>query len=214
MPSGWSYLTLRPLVASTETATIDAHDEWAQLAARVDATPESAEIRGMFPRDLLRTVPQLKSPRARYLPFSNYPMSEYLDLILRAAHYKYPTLTPANAILRLGLQIYSLFASSMVGNAIFSIANMNLQQMIERAPKAYEVTLKPGELRVTRSTPTEAHVELRNVWAFPDIFHAGIWLGGMGTCKARGFIHITRHSPCDVDFLVRWQNSDSPPSDG
>jgi uncharacterized protein (TIGR02265 family) len=102
--------------------------------------------------------------------------------------------------------VYTTFASSLAGMAIFGIAQLDLRRAIELSPRAYEVTLRPGRVDVLHAGPREARVQLRGVWALPDIFHAGIWLGGMDACKASGSISITRHSLCDVDFNVSWES--------
>jgi uncharacterized protein (TIGR02265 family) len=196
-----SYVTFRQLRA-TSAPYIDALDDWDQLNARIRQTPESAMIRGLFPGELLKSVPGLQAPRRRYVPFSHYPMREYLELILRGAQLLNPGMTAGNAVLLLGLEVYELFATSLAGAAIFGIAQRNFRRMTELAPKAYEVTLKPGRVDVVQVNEQDALVQLRGVWAFPDIFHAGIWLGAMRTCECEGTIVITRHSLCDVDFEV------------
>jgi uncharacterized protein (TIGR02265 family) len=177
------------------------------MRARIAATPASAAIRGLFPAEIVKLVPEVSAPRALYVPFSNYPMHEYLDLILQAARLAYPNMTAGNAVLRLGTHVYTTFASSLAGMAIFSVAGVDFRRAIEVSPKAYEVTLKPGRINVIHAGPRAGRIELRNVWAFPDIFHAGIWLGGMAACKVAGSIGITRHSLSDVDFDMQWEST-------
>jgi hypothetical protein len=58
---------------------------------------------------------------------------------------------------------------------------------------------------LVRAAKGEALVRLRDVWVFPEIFHCGIWLGAMDACDARGSIEVTSHSPCDADFMMRWE---------
>jgi uncharacterized protein (TIGR02265 family) len=205
-PASFNYLTLRPLHAYTHPQSIDALDDWELLRTRLAATPEDAVIRGLFPSEIIRLVPEVTSPRKRYVPFSNYPMREYLDLILQAARLKYPNMTAGNAVLRLGTHVYTSFANSLAGMAIFSIAQLDFRRSVELSPKAYEVTLKPGKVNLIHLGPLSAKIELRNVWAFPDIFHAGVWLGGMAAYKVAGSIGITRHSLCDVDFEMQWSS--------
>lgn len=204
---GFNYLTLRSLRAYSKPETIDSLEDWEQMRARLPVTPESAAIRGLFPAEIVKLVPEVSAPRSRYVPFSNYPMHEYLDLILQAARIAYPNMTAGNAVLRLGTHVYTTFASSLAGMAIFSVAGIDFRRVIELSPKAYEVTLKPGRINVVHAGPRAGRIELRNVWAFPDIFHAGIWLGGMAACKVAGSIAITRHSLSDVDFDMEWEST-------
>ena len=200
-----SYFTMRRLLASSESESIDALEDWEQLRARIPAVPKDASIRGMFPKELMQSAPHLKSPRERYLPFSSYPMSEYLELILLVAQDRYPQLSPADAVLKVGLNVYTTFASSLAGVAIFSMAQLDIKRTVELAPKAYDVTLRPGQLHVVECNEGHAVVQLRNVWAFPDIFHAGIWLGAMQSFRTRGSIEVTRCTLSEVDFELRWE---------
>ena len=202
-----SHLTTRTLEAYSAPLRIDALDDWSQLRARIQVTPEDSQSAACFPRRSSSSVPEVHAPRARYLPFSNYPMAEYLELMLEAARLRYPKMTAGDAVLQLGSHVYTTFVSSLAGMAIFSIAQLDFRRSVELAPKAYEVTLKPGRVNVLHVGTFDAQIELRDVWALPDIFHAGIWLGGMAACKTAGSIRITRHSLCDVDFDLKWGGS-------
>jgi uncharacterized protein (TIGR02265 family) len=197
----------RKLIASSETDTIDAPDSWDELGARIELTPKDAMIRGMFLREVARIAKRPIKPEPRYIPFSLYPVREYQELILRTAHMNHPDATPATAILRVGLHVYSLFASSLAGMAIFSVANIDFRTVCDFAPKAYSVTLKPGQMKASHAGPGETLIELRNVWPFPDIFHAGIWLGGMHATRVKGTLEIQRHSFCAADLRARWRRS-------
>lgn len=196
-----------PFVVTTEDRVLDVNDSWDDLAARIEDVPRHAEIRGMFLSEVLRLEPSLQSPRARYIPFSMYPVHEYMELLLTAAQTREPNKSPGGALLALGLGVYSLFASSLTGLAIFSIAQNNFARVSELSSKAYGITLKPGRATAVSVEPNEALIQLRDVWVFPDIFHCGIWLGAMQASNARGTIDVIRHSLCDVDFRVRWQQS-------
>jgi uncharacterized protein (TIGR02265 family) len=182
---------------------IEAEDSWDELRARIGLTPGDAMVRGMFFSELLRSAPGVKVESRRYVPFSLYPVREYMALILQVAAARPEKLSPATQVLRTGCGVYSHFASSLAGTAIFSIAR-DFKRVVELAPKAYGVTLKPSQIEVAKLADGEALVCLRKVWPFPDIFHAGIWLGAIETFGGEGEIEVTRRSLSDADFLIRW----------
>jgi uncharacterized protein (TIGR02265 family) len=194
-------VSTRPMVARTASRDIDCHDAWAELEERIELVPEAAEIRGMFLRELVHSAGLTVS--RMYIPFSLYSVREYMALILRAARASHPQALPADAVLRTGWDVYSVFSKSLAGSAVFAMAG-DFRRAVELAPKAYNLTLKPGTIDVRSLTSNSAYVEIRKVWAFPDIFHAGIWLGGMEAFGVSGEIAVTRRSSCDVDFELSW----------
>lgn len=205
LKTGTSTRTLRHvLYASSEAETIDAPDDWESLEARIAIIPESAQVRGMFVRELFRIVPSLRMER-RYLPFSNYPMREYVALVLNAARIAHPKLPAANAVFKVGLGVYSVFASSVVGTAIFSVAQHDFRRALEVSPKAYALSMSPVTVTIAELEPGYAEVQMRNFWLLPDVYQSGVLLGAMKVCGAEGTARVTRHAPCDVDIELRWQ---------
>jgi uncharacterized protein (TIGR02265 family) len=194
-----------PFLVTNDDPRIDMDDDWDALRARIELTPQDAQIRGMFLREVLRLEPRAAGSQTRYIPFSMYPVRDYMTLLLRAAQIRSPLRPPAHALLELGLGVYSLFASSLTGFAIFSVAQLNFARVCEVASRAYGVTLKPGRAELAHASKGAAVIQLRDVWVFPDIFHCGIWLGAMEACHAVGSIEVTRQSLCDVDLSMRWE---------
>jgi uncharacterized protein (TIGR02265 family) len=196
-----------PLLASSNGRSIDAADDWVDLAGRIESVPEDAKIRGMFLSEALRLAPRLvkSNIRTHYIPFSLYPVREYMRLLLRIARARYHSRPAASALLELGFGVYSQFAASMAGTAIFAMAQLDFKRVCELSPKAYSVTLKPGRTEVVHAALNDSVVKLREVWVYPDIFHAGIWLGAMEACGVTGSIEVIRHSLSDVDFHMKWQ---------
>jgi uncharacterized protein (TIGR02265 family) len=196
------------VIASSVDRSITAQQDWSDLQARIDATPREAQIRGLFLREVLSVAgPRIAAAERRYLPFSLYPARDYMDLLLRVARLKYPGHPASKALFELGWGVYSVFASSLAGTAIFSVVNVDYSRICQLSPRAYQVTLSPGTARCVYANEGEAMVELRSVWVFPEIFHAGIWLGAMEATRVTGTIELTSHSPCDVDFKLRWQRA-------
>jgi len=124
--------------------------------------------------------------------------------LLRIAAARSPSKSAATALLELGYGVYSQFASSIAGTAIFAMAQLDFRRVCELSPKAYGVTLKPGGTEVVHAGPNDAVVRLVQVWAYPDVFHTGIWLGAMEACGASGTIEVKRRLPSSVELHMHW----------
>jgi uncharacterized protein (TIGR02265 family) len=193
------------LVASTEDLNVESTETWDSLSERIEIVPAEAKVRGMFLSEVHRLVPRLVTSRPRYIPFTLYPVREYMQLLVRAAWARHPSKPASSALLELGFGVYSLFASSIAGTAILAAAGSEFVRICKAGPKAYAVTLSPGEIKLGAISANEATIQLRDVWVFPEIFHTGIWLGAMRACKLRGRIEVTRNSLCDVDYRMSWE---------
>jgi uncharacterized protein (TIGR02265 family) len=191
---------------ATDAKRIDAPDNWEQLRARIAATPLSAQVRGMFLSELLRSAPEANVEGRRYVAFGLYPVREYMELILRVAQVRPDKSPPATAVLRTGLGVYELFANSLIGTAIFAIAG-NFRRVVEGASKAYAVSLPSSQVEVIELSSSTGRVRLRQVWPYPDVFQAGIWLGAMEKMGATGEIEVTRHAFGEVEFDMRWSQA-------
>jgi uncharacterized protein (TIGR02265 family) len=95
------------------------------------ALPKSYVVKGMF---FTRLVAELGSafaqvertleapPRlGRYVPFNDYPQSDYLRVSTAAAARFYPQVSLREAMRRLGRADYSVFASSTIGKIVLSV---------------------------------------------------------------------------------------------
>ena len=81
-----------------------------------------AKIRGMFLSEALRLAPRLvksATQQTRYVPFSLYPVQDYMRLLLRIAAARSPSKSAGTALLELGFGVYSQFASSIVHDVHF-----------------------------------------------------------------------------------------------
>lgn len=178
---------------------------WAEYAARIEEAPESGTVRGLFFSEILRLVPPLRaSRRPRYLPFSKYPLREFMQLLVDGARVARPAESPESALSALGLTVYTTFASSMAGASLLASPAFQEGRVLELAPRAYPLTLEPGRVEVVSYGIDEAVVKLRDVWPFPESFHRGVWLGAMRALGVTGSVDVIRHGWCHVDFHVRW----------
>lgn len=184
--------------------------DWSQpvdFAARVAAVPRDAVVRGMFLQVIADSVVKTskgKLTARRYVAFKTYPMREYVELLAAAAETGQP-LSAAECVRRVGWSVYTSYAQTITGTAIFAIAGLDFSSVIEVAPTSYKVALTPGSVTVRSLAPQRAQVELRDIYNLPDLHQVGIWEGAMKACGVTGQIktHVLDYGA--VDFDVQWR---------
>ena len=174
------------------------------FAARMAAVPADAVVRGMFLQQVANGVTRGPKAKSRYVAFKTYPMREYLEL-LAAAVKEERSLSSAECVRRLGWRVYSAYAETITGTAIFAIAGLDFRRVIEAAPAAYKVALTPGSVRVRKIENDHAEVELRDTYNLPDFHQVGIWEGAMKACGITGDIRTRVVDFGAVDFQISWQ---------
>jgi uncharacterized protein (TIGR02265 family) len=178
------------------------------FAARLAATPEHAQVRGMFFQYMLDGLgPELahKHGTRRYVSFKSYPMRDYLTLMAAGTRDAFPRLPSSEAARRLGRRLYPKYATTISGTAIFAAAGHSFKRVVELAPVAYRVALSPGTITVRELSDRHARVELREIWNVPDFHQVGIWEGAMEVCGAKGRIDVEVHGFDSVDFDIVWE---------
>jgi uncharacterized protein (TIGR02265 family) len=197
--------SVRPSARPVQPAATSSSDPWHEYVGRIQEAPESGTVRGLYFGEIMRLVPWLRASNTRrYLPFSKYPLREYMQLLVDAGRAAHPSKTPHNALQALGLTTYSTFASSIAGMSLLSSMAIDVERVLELAPRAYPLTITPGSVEIVSRTPGEAIVQLRNMWTFPESYHVGVWLGAMEILSVEGTIDVIRHGWCNVDFHLRW----------
>lgn len=196
--------------SSRKVSAVFAAPDWkspVNFEERIAAIPPGANARGMFFQFLIdslepRVAAQLEVPR--FIAFKSYPLRDYVTLLARACRVAHPTLPVAEAVRRLGRQVYPSYASTMTGTAVFAIAGRNFRRIVELCPRAYEIGMTPGSVQVKTLADGYALVELRDIWNLPEFHQVGVWEGGMEVCGVSGTVETRVHSPGAVDFEVRW----------
>jgi uncharacterized protein (TIGR02265 family) len=187
-----------------------AWNEPIDFAARVAATPKDAAVRGMFLALLVRSLsPEVASKRVvrRYIPFKNYPMREYIELLELSSINARPRLPPAEHVRRLGHTVYPNYAASLTGMAIFAVAGRSFRRVLELSPAAYRIASEEADVKIVSITDGKALIELRNLWNLPDLHQVGVFEGAMHVCNAQGMIRTQVLSHSDVDLEITWSEA-------
>jgi uncharacterized protein (TIGR02265 family) len=176
-------------------------------AAQISRAPESGTIKGLYFQDVIAVASAhgtVEKARPRYLPFLDYPMREYMQLLVAAANIVYPREPIRNGLRRLGRLAYPTLAETLIGRALFGVAGGDFGIILGLASRAYSISVKPGEVTLAELEGRHALLRLRDLWNFPDTYQVGVFEGGLIATGLRGEVRVRVLSPCDVDFEVTW----------
>jgi len=119
--------------------------------------PASYVVKGMFflrlaqelGDDFAKVASRLDAPPrlGRYVPFSDYPQSDYLRVSAAAAQKSYPGVGLREALRRLGRSDYGGFAGSTVGKVILAVVG-DARSALMKTPFIY-MKMAPGDWNVT-----------------------------------------------------------------
>lgn len=139
---------LTPSAELTGTLSVEA------IAAQI---PKTYVVKGMFFSGHVATLGEGFSsitstlaapPRlGRYVPFSDYPQSDYLRVSAKAAAKLFPAVSIREALRRLGRRDYGVFAESTFGKVILSVVG-DAKAALLRVPMIY-TKMAPGDWTVT-----------------------------------------------------------------
>lgn len=119
--------------------------------------PRTYVVKGMFFARLLsdvgsdfeKLVPRFDGPPrlGRYVPFSDYPQSDYLRLSAAAAQKVYPSLPLREAMRKMGRRDYSVFAESTMGKVMLTVVG-DPKSALLKVPFIY-AKMAPGDWTIT-----------------------------------------------------------------
>ena len=183
-------------------------------AKRLDKIPEERVTRGMAFQGIIKHVVQqggdlekLHLERKKYIPFKEYPITELVNLISRAAPVAYPDLPERIAVSKFGAASYHAITDSMAGKAIMMFAN-GFTGAMKVVTKIYTMVAN-SPVRVTQLEEGRAVIEFRNVWVFPESYHVGVFQEAMKAFQVDGEIKLHAHSMCDIDMELTWKSDAS-----
>jgi len=183
--------------------------EHEELKWLISQTPQAATVKGMFLTSFLESLDKgnFKRPTdARFVSFKDYPLRQFMELMLVAVGTAWPDMPPRAALRRLGQGAYPTLADSVVGRVLFSVAGRSFGTALQLTEKAYKLSLNPGIARLVDLKEKTAVLELRDIWNFADCYQVGVMEGAMVAYKVKGEVRAQKLSrPCDVDLHLRWE---------
>ena len=175
------------------------------IEARIAETPETATAKGMFFEPLARSGRQWAIPcEARYVPFRDYPMRDYIRLLAAYGRKRHPDVPLREAMRRVGWEAFPALMSSVAGRVLYTFAGRDVRAALRLAPEAYKHSIKPGSVVSRLNTPSQVLLEYRDVWNLAECYQVGVIEGGCRAFGAEARVLVRAHSSASLDMLIRW----------
>jgi uncharacterized protein (TIGR02265 family) len=182
------------------------------LDAHLALLPSGASCKGLFFLDAVRLGTKSRSaaelsllagvPERRYIAFRDYPMAENLRLLVAAARCAHPSLPLGQALRRVGQAAFDTVLGSHVGRTVFGVLGDDVERLLLRWPKAYELFYGFGEVTVETSGPGLFTMRARRFPVFLETYQIGVLEGALRDCRARGQVRVALESPADATFEI------------
>jgi len=177
------------------------------VAACVAAIPPEAKVKGLFMLPMVLELQRqglvISGARERYLPFSDYPLVEHVNLLVESARLLFPGLPMRQGLRKLGRGAVRAFTDTTIGKVVWANAE-HLQGALDSVAKGYDLTIRPSRVEVVERAATHARVRLDHVHYFLDSHHVGIFEGVMRACGVNGSVRIRLDSATSGDYRLQW----------
>lgn len=177
------------------------------LAERLASLPAQATVKGMFFQTMsgqaFAASGQLPG-RDRYVAYKDYPLREWIELLLKAARLTFPRVPVREGLRRLGQESYPTFARSTVGRVLMAAAGNNLGAALRLAPRAFSLTTNTTQCEVVAMADTRAVLRVTRAWDFIEALHVGVFEGTMRSFQRTGLVRVRILSLSSADFEITW----------
>jgi uncharacterized protein (TIGR02265 family) len=173
-------------------------------AREIECAPPSAQISGMFIAPLVAADAKAsRGARARIIAFSFYSLREHMQRLVQVVQNDYPELALRQGLRKLGRGAPGTFISSTLGKVMLGSAD-GVNQAVDAMARAYEVNMKPGQVRAAAAGPSRMIVSLEEIYSFIDSHHVGVFEGVMKYAGVRGRVRIWRTGAASAELLLEW----------
>ena len=182
------------------------------LDGHLGRLPTEAVCKGMFFLDLLRLAGKARTPaelhqlagvtERRYVPFRDYPMADNLRLAVAAARCGFPGIPLGQALRRAGQAAFEMVLQSHIGRTLFGVLDRDVERLLGRWPKAYELLFNFGEVTSVVTGPGLFILRAERFPVFLETFQVGVLEGALRHCGAVGRVRLALHSLADATFEI------------
>lgn len=179
------------------------------LGGYLAQVPSESKVKGLLFRTALREAKARagRTPTDQpYRALADYPLTEFVQVLVECARLAHPEVTAAEGMRRLGRCVFPGLKENPAGIFLFSLAGNSLGSALKLVSKAYSAFASKGaRVSVAELQEGRAVIQIRRSWSFPQFYHVGIFEGAMGSFKVAGDVTVQILTPCDVDLQLRWQ---------
>ena len=182
------------------------------LDERLPALPEDAVVRGWVLQSVLDAARRegVELPgKSRYGRFRDYPLGDYVALLVTASKEVRPEQPPRRTLYELGLGIFPAFAATLTGRVALRAlggGDEPARAGLDLMSRLYKVTSKgSSRARLLEIGNGFAVIRLEHVWSFPDSYHVGVFTGAaLGVFELEPSILVRSTSLSDAELLISW----------
>jgi uncharacterized protein (TIGR02265 family) len=174
------------------------------VEARIAATPESATIKGLMFKPLLRAAQASGGAapgQGHYAAFTDYPLREFMQVQVAAARAAHPELPLGEGLRRLGRPVYRELRESAAGTFLFALAGGDLMASVRLVNRVYNM-LTTARADSTVVDERQALIHLRGTHAFPEVYQAGIYEGALEVFGRQGDVRVRQLGPGNLDIQL------------
>ena len=147
--------------------------------------------------------------KSHYGRFRDYPLKDYIDLLVNASEVVRPAEPPRRTLYELGRGVFPAFARTLTGRiALRALGGKDepVRAGIDLMSRLYTVTSKgDSSAELLEKADNFAVIRLRGVWSFPDSYHVGVFTGAaLGVFELEPSILVRMTSLCDAELLLSW----------
>ncbi len=192
-----------------------------EYARRIALATPADTARGLFFNSVLSAVKGfggeaalsqcrslLDNPRfeRRFVDFSSYPITEFLQLAMAASQVLSDQLgSQERTQRRLGMQSTRDFFNSMAGKTLLLLSGKSPQRILNNIPSGYRSAVSYGERTVTFQGDNAAHISFKRDFMLP-LFTEGVMLAVLEAVEARDIqVHSRSLGVLDSEYEVSWQ---------
>jgi uncharacterized protein (TIGR02265 family) len=176
------------------------------VAVRVLRCP-NASVKGMFFSQIVGAARKkgARVGRDRYVPFRDYPLREWIEVLPQAARGAHPDLPVRDGMRRLGWQAFDTFTTSRVGRVFLQLSGLDVDRLVSLAPRGFTVIGSHGQVVVVEQGPGRAVLGLRGMWDYIDAWYVGVFEGAMRTLQREGEVRVRLRDLHMGDLLLTWR---------
>ena len=188
-----------------------------EVEEHIRLLPHGAACKGLFFNDpiaRLRRVdarhPILDSSEIagrRYVPFFDYPYSDFMRLLAATARAVYPAAPLGEGLRRLGSAGYQALLESQVGKVLFGVFGSSFEQVARVGARGWAVSVSFGKVELEEVGERHVRYHFRDLPAFLESYQVGVVEGAMSACGVEGELRVHLRDPGNGSFDVRWSES-------
>jgi uncharacterized protein (TIGR02265 family) len=143
-------------------------------------------------------------PDRRYLPFLNYPVRDYVRLLVASAALAHPRAARSDALRLLAWSSFDIIAGTTAGRAMFSMLGEDPTRVLLLAKRAYALSVNFGTVEAQEIAPRHVRVSFRDYPIFLESTQVGVMEGVVRHFNGKPQVTATL-ADLGTGFLdVRW----------